>query len=162
RRAEAEARRAVAVDLAARLDAVVLLVGVDVGHRVVLLHRLGDPRRPEAQPRQAAALQRVLVGRVALPAAGPPALPPVPVGLPGLALSLVGEGWDEGDFSSHAHIIGVVVSEITSEISTAAESVTANSRKRRPTCPCMKRSGMNTATSERLIESTVKPTSRAP
>ena len=61
--------------------------------------------------------------------------------------------------SSQAHIIGVVVSEMTSEISTAAESVTANSRNSRPTCPCMKRSGMNTATSETLIESTVKPTS---
>ncbi len=64
--------------------------------------------------------------------------------------------------SSQAHIIGVVVSEITSEIITAADSVTANSRNRRPTCPPMNSSGMNTATSDRLIESTVKPTSRAP
>ena len=61
-----------------------------------------------------------------------------------------------------AHIIGVVVSEITSEISTAADSVTANSRNSRPTCPPMNSSGMNTATSDRLIDSTVKPTSRAP
>ena len=64
--------------------------------------------------------------------------------------------------SSHAHIIGVVVSEMTSEIITAADSVTANSRNSRPTWPPMKSSGMNTATSETLIESTVKPTSRAP
>ena len=51
---------------------------------------------------------------------------------------------------------------MTSEISTAAERVTANSRNSRPTWPCMKRSGMNTATSETLIDSTVKPTSLAP
>ena len=37
--------------------------------------------------------------------------------------------------SSQAHIIGVVVSEMTSEISTAADSVTANSRNSRPTWP---------------------------
>ena len=71
RRAEAEARGAVAVDLDPGLDAVVLLVGVDVGHHVgLLLHLLGQPRRPQAQGRQAVALQRVLVGRAALPAAG--------------------------------------------------------------------------------------------
>ena len=64
--------------------------------------------------------------------------------------------------SSQAHIIGVVVSEMTSEIITAADSVIANSRNSRPTWPCMKSSGMNTATSETLIESTVKPTSCAP
>ena len=64
--------------------------------------------------------------------------------------------------SSQAHIIGVVVSEITSEIITAADSVTANSRNSRPTWPPMNSSGMNTATSDRLIDSTVKPTSRAP
>jgi hypothetical protein len=56
----------------------------------------------------------------------------------------------------------VVVSEITSEIITAADKVTANSRNRRPIWPSMKSSGMNTATSETLIDSTVKPTSRAP
>ena len=64
--------------------------------------------------------------------------------------------------SSQAHIIGVVVSEISSEISTAADSVTANSRNKRPVCPPMNSSGINTATSDRLIASTVKPTSRAP
>ncbi len=37
----------------------------------------------------------------------------------------------------------------------------ANSRKKRPTMSPMKRIGMNTAISDRLIETTVKPTSRA-
>jgi energy-coupling factor transporter transmembrane protein EcfT len=55
-----------------------------------------------------------------------------------------------------------MVSEITSETATATESVTANSRNRRPTRPPMNNSGMKTATSEILIESTVKPTSREP
>ena len=58
--------------------------------------------------------------------------------------------------------MGVVVSEISSEIITATDSVTANSRNMRPTCPPMNSSGMNTATSETLMVSTVKPTSRAP
>jgi hypothetical protein len=61
-----------------------------------------------------------------------------------------------------AQSMGVVVSDMTSEISTDTDSVTANSRNSRPICPSMNSSGMNTATSERLIESTVKPTSRAP
>ena len=64
--------------------------------------------------------------------------------------------------SRRAHIIGVVVSETTSEIRIATDSVTANSRKRRPTMPPISRIGMNTAISDRLIDSTVKPTSRAP
>ena len=64
--------------------------------------------------------------------------------------------------SSQAHIMGVVVSDISSEIITATDRVTANSRNSRPVCPPMKSSGMNTATSDRLMDSTVKPTSRAP
>ena len=44
----------------------------------------------------------------------------------------------------------------------AADSVIANSRKSRPTMPPIIKIGMNTATSEMLIESTVKPISRAP
>ena len=44
----------------------------------------------------------------------------------------------------------------------ATDSVTANSRNRRPTTPPIRRIGMNTATSEMLIDSTVKPISRAP
>ena len=44
----------------------------------------------------------------------------------------------------------------------AALKVTANSRNSRPTIPPIIRMGMNTATSEVLIESTVNPISRAP
>ena len=64
--------------------------------------------------------------------------------------------------SIRAHIIGVSVSETTIDISTATESVSANSRKRRPIRSPISRIGMKTATSERLIETTVEPTSRAP
>ena len=42
----------------------------------------------------------------------------------------------------------------------ATDSVTANSRNSRPTMPPISRIGMNTATSETLIDSTVKPISR--
>ena len=59
------------------------------------------------------------------------------------------------------HSIGVVVSDSTIEITIAVESVTANSRKRRPTMPPMRRMGMNTAISESVIERTVKPISLA-
>ena len=65
-------------------------------------------------------------------------------------------------FSSRAHIIGVAVSDTASDTRIATESVTANSRKRRPTIPPMSRMGMNTAISEKLIDSTVKLTSFAP
>ena len=61
-----------------------------------------------------------------------------------------------------AHIIGVVVSETAMEMRTATDSVSANSVNRRPTMPPKKRSGANTAISDRLIEMTVKPTSPAP
>ena len=64
--------------------------------------------------------------------------------------------------SSRAHIIGVVVSEITSDTAIATARVTENSRNRRPTMPPISRMGMNTAIRDRLIDSTVKPTSRAP
>ena len=64
--------------------------------------------------------------------------------------------------SSRAHIMGVVLSETTSETTIASVSVTANSRKRRPTIPPIKRMGMKTATSETLIDSTVNPISREP
>ena len=64
--------------------------------------------------------------------------------------------------SKREHIIGVVVSETTSETRMAVESTTANSRNKRPTMPPISNIGMKTATSERLMESTVKPTSRAP
>ena len=58
--------------------------------------------------------------------------------------------------------MGVVVSETSSEMPTATESVTANSRNKRPTMPPISRIGMNTATSEMLMERTVKPISLAP
>ncbi len=41
----------------------------------------------------------------------------------------------------------------------ATESVTANSRNSRPTIPPISKMGMNTAISEILMESTVKPIS---
>ena len=62
-------------------------------------------------------------------------------------------------FRSLEHIIGVAVSETSSETRIATESVTANSRNNRPTMPPISRIGMNTAISDRLIESTVKPIS---
>ena len=58
--------------------------------------------------------------------------------------------------------MGVVVSETTMETTMATDSVTANSRNRRPTMPPISSSGMNTATSEMLMVSTVKPISAAP
>ena len=66
------------------------------------------------------------------------------------------------DFRKRAHIIGVAVSETSSETPMAIESVTANSRNRRPTMPLIRRMGMNTATSEVLIDRTVKPISLDP
>ncbi len=44
----------------------------------------------------------------------------------------------------------------------ATDSVTANSRNSRPMMPPMNRMGMKTATSDRLIDTTVKATCRAP
>ena len=65
--------------------------------------------------------------------------------------------------SSHAHIIGVTVSDTTIEMAIAAESTTANSRKSRPTMPLIIRIGIgNTATSEMLMDRTVNPISSAP
>ena len=58
--------------------------------------------------------------------------------------------------------MGVVVSETTMETMMATESVTANSRNRRPTMPPISSSGMNTAISEMLMVNTVKPISCAP
>ena len=60
------------------------------------------------------------------------------------------------------HIIGASVSETSAETAMDAVTVSANSRNMRPMIPPMSRSGMNTATSEMLIESTVKPISREP
>ena len=44
----------------------------------------------------------------------------------------------------------------------ATVSVTVNSRNSLPTIPPISWKGMNTATKDRLIDTTVKPTSRAP
>ena len=60
------------------------------------------------------------------------------------------------------HSIGASVSETSAETRIDAVTVRANSRNRRPMIPPMSRSGMKTATSDRLIERTVKPISRAP
>ena len=64
--------------------------------------------------------------------------------------------------SRYAHIIGVSVSEMTAETTTAALRVTANSRNNRPTIPVMNNSGMNTAISDTLSDTTVNPICRAP
>ena len=66
------------------------------------------------------------------------------------------------DLSIQPHIIGVNVSDTSSEIPIATDSVTANSRSKRPGNPPINSSGRNTATSDRLMESTVNPTSRVP
>ena len=58
--------------------------------------------------------------------------------------------------------MGVVVRETAMEMRTETESTTANSRKRLPMTPGMQSMGMKTATSERVMETMVKPTSRAP
>jgi len=64
--------------------------------------------------------------------------------------------------SSSEHIMGVVVREITREMRMDTDKVTVNSRNIRPTMPPANMKGMNTATNDRLMDTTVKPTSRAP
>ncbi len=59
-------------------------------------------------------------------------------------------------------MVGVTVSEISSETRIAIESVTANSWNSRPTIPGINKIGMNTAISDRLMEITVKLTSALP
>ena len=61
-----------------------------------------------------------------------------------------------------AHIIGDSVSATNAETAMVIVTVTANSRNSRPTMPPISSSGMNTATSEMLIERMVKPISPAP
>ena len=58
--------------------------------------------------------------------------------------------------------MGVVVSEMIMDTKMAVESVTANSRKRRPTIPPIIRRGIKTAISEMLMVKTVNPISSAP
>ncbi len=54
------------------------------------------------------------------------------------------------------------VTETSPETMIATEMVTANSRSNRPTTPCRNSTGMNTATSETVIETIVNPTSAEP
>ena len=64
--------------------------------------------------------------------------------------------------SMRLHSIGVRLSETKPETSTAATIVTANSCSRRPMMPPMNMTGMNTAASDSVIDTIVKPISRAP
>ncbi|MND44847.1 hypothetical protein D3C80_356960 [compost metagenome] len=61
-----------------------------------------------------------------------------------------------------AHRVGARVSETTTEIRMVEVAVRANSLNRRPTTPPMNSNGINAATREKLIETTVKPISPAP
>ncbi len=54
------------------------------------------------------------------------------------------------------------MSESTADTPMAMLSVTANSRKSRPTMPPMKSSGMSTATSDTVRDTIVKPICFAP
>ena len=65
-------------------------------------------------------------------------------------------------FKKSEHNTGVKVSEIAAEATTATETVTANSRNKRPTMPPINNSGMNTAISEMVIETIVNPIWPAP
>src|SRR5215472_1536991 len=67
-----------------------------------------------------------------------------------------------GGLRNLAHRVGVVVKETSSETPIATLNVTANSRNNRPTIPPIISKGMNTATSDVLIETTVNPISAAP
>ena len=60
------------------------------------------------------------------------------------------------------HTIGVRVSETRPEMSTDTPMTTANSWSSRPMTPPMKSTGMNTAASDKVIETMVKPISREP
>src|SRR5579871_397186 len=67
-----------------------------------------------------------------------------------------------GGLRNLAHIVGVVVKETTSDTAIATLNVTANSRNSLPTIPPIISRGMNTATSDVLIDNTVNPISAAP
>ena len=59
-------------------------------------------------------------------------------------------------------MVGVSVSDTSAEIATAIDSVTENSRNKRPTMPPMNRIGMNTASSDAVIDTIVNPICLAP
>ena len=65
-------------------------------------------------------------------------------------------------FSSRADIIGVSVSETMADIRIVTLSVTANSRKSRPTMSPMNSRGISTAISEIVSEMMVNPICSAP
>ena len=58
--------------------------------------------------------------------------------------------------------MGVSVSDTNAEATIATVTTTANSLKMRPMMPPISRTGMNTATSETVIDMMVKPISRLP
>ena len=58
--------------------------------------------------------------------------------------------------------MGVSVSETTPELKMAAMITTANSRNSRPTMPPIKSTGINTAASDKVMETMVKPISADP
>ena len=68
---QAQAHRRVAVDGDVGLEAALLLVGIDVLEDVAVHQRLGQLRRPLIEFRRVVGEQRILIGRVALPPAGP-------------------------------------------------------------------------------------------
>ena len=60
------------------------------------------------------------------------------------------------------HSMGVSVTDTTPEIRMATQMVTANSRNRRPRMPPMNSTGINTAASDSVMETMVKPISLEP
>ncbi len=58
--------------------------------------------------------------------------------------------------------MGVKVRDTIPEMRMAMVTVKANSLNSRPTSPPMNMMGMNTATSDRVMDTTVKPISRVP
>ena len=58
--------------------------------------------------------------------------------------------------------IGSSVNDTNSEISTAAETMTPNWKKKRPMMPPMKATGRNTATMQKVVASTANPISLVP
>ena len=69
-RRDAEPRGGVAIDDEIGLQPLLLLVGIDVREHGTVLERLDELRRPRVEILRIVGLQRVLIWRVALPAAG--------------------------------------------------------------------------------------------
>src|SRR6202034_4897519 len=70
RRRYAEARGSITVDDKVGFQPLLLLVGIDVTHDRTIFQGLYEFRRPGEKIVGAVGLQRVLIGRIALPAAG--------------------------------------------------------------------------------------------